>query len=668
MLTRMPVDEDARPADEARADQVRAVDTPPVGRRLRFQASATTEQPADTTTVVLDTTWTKPAGDRSGSDLIGVREVAASILARRDLIAETFDRLDDWAEASRVVADLTIEGTSIWYGDRLQHWLWLLDACLWLAIVDELLAEHPGVRVIQCAPDSDVDLVEAARSIAQRDGLVFLDESAVRPASEPGAPTVAEATARTLPIAPSPARSLLGRLRARIRPSEPVRRRRAMSKRLHRLARERQPRLLAVLAHARQTVETPAGPRSMNAYLGPVIDRLRGTRLDPVEVDIRMDVADDAAWLQLGAAQSTRLLSRDVVASMPSVVGRADAQAAADAIAERLGAGTTPLVVSGVDVGPALTARVAMRTRRTAFLAIHDIPRIRALLRHLRPAGILLADEYHRQDWMAAAAAEGVPTVALQHGVIYRWHNGYIHRTRPDELRLPDRTYVFGAWERALLTETSVYRPDEVVVGGSPRLDLVEVDAQARSSVRTALGVAPGDRLVVLSGTWGRFYRRFLYPIALAGLFAGPIPRLHLVVKLHPAERDDGPYRTVIENVARANGFASPPITSVQAIDLYRLLAAADRHLGIHSTLLTEAVVTGTPNLLASGLAASDLLGYVQAGVATPVTNAQQLAEALDLASEDAMRAEDRAAFMRDHFEPGAAGQRIADDLLSWLR
>jgi len=325
------------------------------------------------------------------------------------------------------------------------------------------------------------------------------------------------------------------------------------------------------------------------------------------------------------------------------------------------------MVVFGVDLGPELVRQIADRTDITHARRIADTARLRGVLRRLHPAGILLADEYHRQDWLTAAMAENVPVAAIQHGVIYRWHTGYMHRTRPPELRLPGRTYVFGRWERELLTGTSVYRPDEVVVGGSPRLDLVRPEASDRASVRTELGVRDGDRMLVLSGTWGPIYRRFHYPIALAHLFRAPLERVHLVVKLHPSEQDEGPYRRIVEGLAAAGGFAPPPMTVVRDVDLYRLLGAADAHLGIHSTVLTEAVATGTPNLLATGLAAADLLGYVDAGVALPVETTEQLAAALDLPRDRAMDPARREAFLAAHYEPGEASARIADDLLGWL-
>jgi hypothetical protein len=83
--------------------------------------------------------------------------------------------------------------------------------------------------------------------------------------------------------------------------------------------------------------------------------------------------------------------------------------------------------------------------------------------------------------------------------------------------------------------------------------------------------------------------------------------------------------------------------------------------------VLTEAVVTRTTNLLVEGLAASDLLGYVDAGVALPVHDGTSLLGAIEAARDGALRESDAEAFVTAHFEPGDASGRIAADLLDWL-
>ena len=169
------------------------------------------------------------------------------------------------------------------------------------------------------------------------------------------------------------------------------------------------------------------------------------------------------------------------------------------------------------------------------------------------------------------------------------------------------------------------------------------------AQLRRELGVADDEQMVVISGTWGGLYRRFHYPIALAALVDRPLPGVHLVVKLHPGEPDEGPYRAIIERAAAARGVAPPRVTTVQSVDLYRLLAAADAHLGIHSTVLTEAVVTRTPNLLADGVAGADLLGYLAARVAVPVRDGGDLLAAL---AADAGRAPARGGRRGVHGRP----------------
>ncbi len=420
------------------------------------------------------------------------------------------------------------------------------------------------------------------------------------------------------------------------------------------------------MAHAPQRVDTASGPRMVNAYLGPVLDRLVGTTLEPIEVQLRLSYLDDDGWAELSGPDAGRHLPGDVTRLFLRREDATHVRSGADGVIEQLREIAVPVTVEGVNLGPELASRVTSFAARSLRAKVRTGVRVERLLRELRPAGLLLADEYHRADWMGAASRAGVPTAAIQHGIIYDHHTGYVHRSRPASMRLPDRTYVFGAWERELLVEHSVYRPEEVVVGGSPRLALVAPSAD-RDAVRDELGIADGDRLVVVSGTWGTIYRQFHYPIALARLVDRPLPGVHLVVKLHPSEPDEGPYRAVIEGAAAARGFAPPPVTVVQRVDLYRLLAASDAHLGVHSTVLTEAVAAGTLNLLATTLAGPDLLGYLQAGVAVPVRDGGDLLDALERRRALLPDPAARQAFLDAHFAPGDAADRIAHDLLEWL-
>jgi glycosyltransferase involved in cell wall biosynthesis len=613
--------------------------------------------------LVLDPGWVPPVGEPgvlADRGLLSALSIGEEVLRTRDIAREAMDLLDQWSERADIPARTTLHGTSFWYGLRLQFWAWVLHTSLWLAVLRRVLDEHPEIERLSCPADSEEQLIQACELIADARGLVFdpgPPASPRKPAAESKTPAADAFQAPT---------DMLGRLRWRLRPPALARRQRTMLDRLLHLERVGHRRLLVVGAHVPQLINGPGGPRLMNAYLGPIVDRLAGGRLDPIELDLRADLANDAHWQRLNGPRASRTLSGSVLTLAEIGYAASSARALANRLAAEIAEDRTALLVDGVDLGPSLRRVVAQRVGSGLPRRVRDVAQIRALLRRLKPAGILLADEYHRQDWLAAAALESVPVAAVQHGVIHETHVGYIHRTRTPELRLPDRTYVFGAWERSLLLRQSVYRADEVVVGGSPRLDLVHTGAGDPAAVRRRLGLDEGRRLVVLSASWGPLQRRFYYPIALRSLFDREIDGIHLVVKLHPTETDEGPYRSVIEAVAERGGFRAPPITVVQDIDLYELLEAADAHLGVRSTVLTEAVVAGTPNIIAAGLAGYDQLDYVSSGVAIPVENGAELQAAV-AAGPPPIPEDVRAAFVAAHFDPAGGAQRIADDLEAWL-
>ena len=288
------------------------------------------------------------------------------------------------------------------------------------------------------------------------------------------------------------------------------------------------------------------------------------------------------------------------------------------AIEDRLAAAPSPaLRVGRTDLGPALRAEVQRLAAASAAAHQRLRPRVEALLAELRPAAVLMTHEGLRTTWLLAASRHEIPTFAVQHGVIYPTHPGYRHRRQPG-LALPTKTFVYGPFERRTLLDVGGYEPDEVAVSGSPRVDLDretrgvhEPDdgsaAADRRLVRGDLGVADDDRLLVVSTLFHPFIRWSHLTNMLERLLGGPSPGVRVVFKLHPGDRE-GPWGCSWASPARRRSLSDSVILD---IDLYRLLRAADAHLGMHSTVLTDAVVVGTPNLIATVDAHTDLLGYI---------------------------------------------------------
>jgi hypothetical protein len=423
-----------------------------------------------------------------------------------------------------------------------------------------------------------------------------------------------------------------------------------------------------------QRIGGSAGGARRDPNLGSVIPKLREAGFEPIVIGIGMTRKRDEDWATVET--DDRLLPGYVLASR---WGRPEDDDRAAAVARAVIGGVdamppVALDLNGVDIAPAFVDALRSSLERLIGAEVHQLARVERLIDELAPAALLMSQEGHRTPWLMAAARAGIPTFALQHGVLYPTHPGYPDRRDP-RLIVPTRTFVFGEYERRVL-EGGAYERGEVVVAGSPRLDLdagtaeAEADegahgatnrASERAAVRAELGVADGDRMLVVSTVHTPFVRRSHLVHMLEACLGGPLPGVHLVIKQHPGERDEGPYRELLDGLARAGGYRPPPISIVREIDLYRLLRAADAHLGLHSTVLTDAVMAGTDNLIARVEASGDLLGYVAAGVARPVTRVADLRAALDHPQPAHPAA--RRTFIEDHFRPGEASARIVDEI-----
>jgi len=641
-----------------------------------------------TTVVVLDTTWTPGPGERR--DLVSLRHLAGEALRAADLFEEALARLDAWAEEARMVDVLAIDGVTYWYRLREIAWHWLHERLIWERVVTgaagsreaSSLSSAPASALASIVvPGHETALLEVAAAVGRAHGVdVQVVPAGGPPAINVGvAPVFAPEAAAAAAAGPDAGRPqadstgigrLAGRLR-RLAGGEPQRppaaghalaaaRADTLAKRLSALAAD-PPGPILVLTNTRlqQRIGDPGARRVEDPSLGPVIARLCEVGLDPVLVGLGLDESRDADWPAI--ASNPRLLPQSVLRRWR---GPEDAASrAADLARERVrAAAAVPLDVHGIDLAPALTAWLGEQAATIIGTIRRQVPRIDGLMEALRPRALVLTHEAIQTPWLQVARGRSIPTFAVQHGMIYPTHPGYRH-PRDHRLLLPDATFVTGPYERDALLGHGGYEADEVVVVGSPRLELDDptsagpLGAGEREAVRREMGVAEGIRMLVVSTGFLPLQRRFVLAASFERLFSATLTGVHVVFKQHPGEVDEGPYRELLVGLARAGGFAPPPITVVRDVDLYRLLRAADAHLGLLSTVLTDAVAARTPNLIAVDQAHTDLLGYVAAGVARPIRDAADLRAALDdLRPPDEAA---RQAFLAAHLEPGPASQRI---------
>jgi hypothetical protein len=600
---------------------------------------------AGTTVVVLDTAWTPTADDRP--DVVPLRRLVSGVINRRDLFHEALTLLDDWAASADLTDRLMFDGVSWWYRIRPSLVDVLHEQLVWAYAIDSLLAGGAPISLV--VPEGETVLARVAGAFRAVGTTVTVSHSAV------GAPTATRST--------DSGSGLLAPWRSRRREKEIDQRARALDTRLDGLIKRGRPVMVIAQPRIYQTVRTATGDRLVDPQLESVIAGLDARGLTPIVVGLELDHTVDADWAILET--DSRLYPQSLInARWPAGKDAVTAEVIAERIQHAM---HTPLAVAGVDLAPMLVEELRRFAGSWLVSQLRIIRRAAKLLDVLAPVALFLNHEGIRTPWVAAARSAGVPVFAVQHGLIYERHAVYSH-PRQAGLLLPDVTFTFGPWERDVLLEHGGYREDEVEVGGSPRVDLDAAEiggvgagtrADNRAAVRATFGIAPAARLLVVSTAHTTLFRRFYLPHMIDRLLGGPLPGVHVVFKQHPGERDDGPYRALVEGMARAGGYATPAITVVRDTDLYALLRAADAHLGLHSTVLTDAVVAETRNLISTAQAYGDLLGYVEARVAWPVRSVDDVRAALAEPHRPDPAA--RRTFLDAHFLPGHAGARIAE-------
>lgn len=186
--------------------------------------------------------------------------------------------------------------------------------------------------------------------------------------------------------------------------------------------------------------------------------------------------------------------------------------------------------------------------------AVRSYEEMSQVLEEARPAVVCLYAE--SSGWgraaVAACRAHGIPSVGIQHGILYPKYYSYRHEADEADCPRPERTAVFGEAARRFLIEAGHYAPESLVVTGSPKFDELLLASRSwdREAIRTRLGVTPDERLLAVASRF-RGIRETHQSIgsafpALVRTVEG-LPRARLLVKPHPAESTDGYERVIRE-------------------------------------------------------------------------------------------------------------------------
>jgi hypothetical protein len=260
--------------------------------------------------------------------------------------------------------------------------------------------------------------------------------------------------------------------------------------------------------------------------------------------------------------------------------------------------------------------------------AVRSVAETREAIAHFRPDAVCLYAEssgWGRAALLACREAD-VPTVAVQHGIVYPKYFSYRHEPDERDCPRPDRTAVFGAAARRLLTTLGGYAPESLVLTGSPRFDDLLTAARTwdREETRRRLGVAPEERLLVIAS---RFRAIRDTHASIGSAFPGLVRAVEeragtrAIVKPHPAEGSEGYAAVLHQSGARRFTLVDP------RENLLRLLHAADALVTVESLSAVEALVLGRPVIVLN--LPTHLSDLVRAGVALGVPEGGDPREAL---------------------------------------
>jgi hypothetical protein len=245
---------------------------------------------------------------------------------------------------------------------------------------------------------------------------------------------------------------------------DPRDRMRILEARLAKLAAE-PPAVLAVVRSASfHVVEDDDGIRRTDPYVTPVLEALARDGRSVVSIGLALEIRLDPDWEIVKADE--RLLPMSFI-SRRSKLPANDARIGAEATARIAGTPQLAIDLEGFDLGPAIRSIVAdlgpwFERQRHGMLWAERI------MEELQPSSLFTGWEGARTMWLGAARRLGIPSLAVQHGVIYPNNPDYYRPAHPGLVR-PDVTCVFGSFERDLLIEGGQYHPATVVVTGSPR-------------------------------------------------------------------------------------------------------------------------------------------------------------------------------------------------------
>jgi len=210
-----------------------------------------------------------------------------------------------------------------------------------------------------------------------------------------------------------------------------------------------------------------------------------------------------------------------------------------------------------------------------------------------RPSEIIMHDEYGAIQLSALFASKNhrIPTLSLQHGIIYDDVFAYTHNDEDinndrKELNfaLPDKMCVWSENAKEVLIKSAKFHPSSLVVTGDPKMDSFENTLKDfnRQRILKNTNIPEGKKIILFAteNLPNLEERLMMANVVLESM--SNLSEFFLVIKIHPNESN----LSIYEKIAEKFGITSYLI--IRDISLYELIHISDLVIISYSTVALE--------------------------------------------------------------------------------
>ncbi|MGD0644433.1 MAG: glycosyltransferase [Candidatus Bathyarchaeia archaeon] len=277
------------------------------------------------------------------------------------------------------------------------------------------------------------------------------------------------------------------------------------------------------------------------------------------------------------------------------------------------------------------------------------------LIENEKPDLIVIVNEYGiwEKSLIVAAKIKGIPTLAIQHGIIHPYHPGYLHSIKEfsgkrllRNISLPDKIAVYGEYTKNLLINVCNYPADTIVITGQPRYDILSKSEKlfSKKNFMTKYGLDESKKVALLITQEASMSFDFLIAVVRA---LKNFPEVQTVIKPHPCDIHFGWHYKILEKEGYCAIVLDPKAYTFES------LYASDVVLTVNSTTAIEAMILDKPVVIVNLTGQPDAMPYVKSGAAIGVNREQDVHNAIFRALYDNQSQEElangRLTFVRMH-------------------